>query len=165
LNNYFTRERLECDGFVGWRTFDDLRSDRLAAVPQEGGVYVVVRSSLKEPAFLEANPGGRFKGRDPTVDSAALQANWVNGAEVVYIGKANSLKRRLGEFERFGGGGPIGHWGGRLIWQLADSGGLLVAWKPTPGRDSKAVETKLIADFREIFGKPPFANEPHLLGR
>jgi hypothetical protein len=48
----------------------------------------------------------------------ALIANWVDGAEVVYIGKADQLKRRLTQFADFGGGKPIGHWGGRLIWQL-----------------------------------------------
>jgi hypothetical protein len=52
-----------------------------------------------------------------------------------------------------------------LIWQLADSVELRVAWKPTAGLDPKHVEGKLISEFREIYGKPPFANDPQLLGR
>jgi hypothetical protein len=75
-----------------------------------GGVYIVCRAN-SEPAFLDANPSGRFKGRDPSVSNEALRANWVDGAEVVYLGKANSLRRRLREFARFGEGEPIGHWG------------------------------------------------------
>jgi hypothetical protein len=156
---------LEDAGFVGWLTFDELRAAKLNEVPAAGGVYVVWRAAADRPEFLETNPGGRFKRRDPTVTQDALQANWVDGAEVVYIGKANSLKRRLGEFERFGAGAPIGHWGGRLIWQLADSVMLCVAWKSTPGLDPKQVEGKLIGEFRQLYGKPPFANDPHLLGR
>jgi hypothetical protein len=79
--------------------------------------------------------------------------------------KANSLRRRLREFARFGAGEPIGHWGGRLIWQLQDSTALQVAWKETPGRIPRAIEAEMIAAFRVEFAKPPFANEPHRLGR
>ena len=135
----FTRKRLQHDGFVGWMTFDQLRQDRVAAVPEEGGVYVVARANPDKPAFLDTNPAGRFKGRNPTVDAATLEANWVDAAEVVYIGKANSLKRRLREFQRFGSGAPIGHWGGRLIWQLAASVELQVAWKPAVTDDPRAL--------------------------
>jgi hypothetical protein len=93
-----------------------------------------------------------------------LSANWVSDAEVVYIGKANNLRRRLKEFAKFGAGHKIGHWGGRLIWQLEESHALLVAWKETPGRDPELVETELIAQFRAAYGQPPFANDPHRLG-
>jgi hypothetical protein len=68
------------------------------------------------------------------------------------------------QFAAFGAGKPIGHWGGRLIWQLADSDKLLVAWKETPGEVPRNVETDLITEFRNHYGKPPFANDPHLLG-
>lgn len=122
--------------------------------------------------FLERSIAGHFKGRDPTVDAQALAANWVPGAATLYIGMADwrkrgkhPLRKRLQEFARIGAGEAVGHWGGRLIWQLADSDQLLVAWKGTPHRIPKAVEDALIADFRDAFGKPPFANDPHLLGR
>jgi hypothetical protein len=83
----FARARLEKAGFIGWLTFDELRAE-LNEVPAGEGVYVVWRAAADQPEFLDANPGGRFKGRDPTVGEDALQANWVDGAEVVYIGKA-----------------------------------------------------------------------------
>ncbi len=159
----FSRKALEAGGFHGWVTFGELEEALRSEVSEGGGIYVVVREGGAAD-YLDANPGGRFKGRDPTVTEEALLANWVDDAEVVYIGKANNLRRRLAEYMRFGRGAPIGHWGGRLIWQLADSSELLVAWKETPGQVPKDVETALIARFRGAYGKPPFANEPHRLG-
>jgi hypothetical protein len=143
-------------------TFAEL-ADRLLNFTQAGGVYVVPRNG-GEPDFLAVNNGGRFKGRDPSVSRDALRANWVVGASVIYIGKADNLKRRLWELMRFGAGEPVGHWGGRLIWQLADSDSLLVAWAETPGQVPREVESTMITAFWAAWGKPPFANEPHRLG-
>lgn len=159
----WSRASLETEGFLGWVSFADLatRPDQVEPI---GGVYVVFRT-YSEPSFLTVNPGGRFKGRDPSVSEDALKDNWVDDAEIIYIGKADNLRRRLREYVRFGRGEPIGHWGGRLIWQLEDSADLLVAWRETPGRVPRDVETQMISAFRAVFGKPPFANDPHRLGR
>jgi hypothetical protein len=158
----WTRSELELSGFEGWITFAGLAGP-LGQLTSAGGVYLVFRSG-GEPRFLLANPGGRFKGRDPSISDDALRANWVTGAEILYIGKADNLRRRLREYARFGEGAPIGHWGGRLIWQLEDSAELLVAWRETPGLVPRDVEAEMIAAFRAEFGKPPFANDPHRLG-
>lgn len=160
----FSRRALVTEGFTGWMSFAQVRAE-IDSVPSSGGVYVVMRPSSEVPSFLASNPAGRFKGNDPTVPAEALRANWVDGAEVVYIGKADQLRRRLRQFADFGAGKPIGHWGGRLIWQLADSQRLLLAWNETPGRVPHVVEAAMIADFRIVYSKPPFANEPHRLGR
>lgn len=162
-NSAFERSALIERGFVGWASFAHLRNTD--ACPDVCGVYVVARSALTEPAFVNQSCGGWFKGRDPTVTAAELRANWVSDATIVYIGKANNIRRRLREFAKFGAGQNIGHWGGRLIWQLADSDELVVAWMPTPGRDPLVVEAGLIMEFRSLYGKPPFANEPHRLGQ
>lgn len=114
--------------------------------------------------FAERSCGGWFKGKDPTVTLDALAANWVDDAQVVYIGKADQLNRRLKQYADFGSGKPIGHWGGRLIWQLPSIDCLLIAWKETPGRVPVDVEAELITQFRRAYGKPPFANDPHRLG-
>lgn len=162
MTTQFTRPNLLANCFVGWVTFNQLlKSD---PCPDVGGVYVVVRPDLATPRFLDRNCGGWFKDRNPTVGLDRLKANWVADAEVIYIGKASNIRRRLREFAKFGAGHKIGHWGGRLIWQLEESGRLLVAWKTTPGLDPLACEAQLIAQFRADFGKPPFANAPHMLG-
>jgi len=126
----------------------------------------VITYTMEKPVnFAEQCCGGWFKGKNPTVTQDSLIANWVDDAEVVYIGKADQLMRRLRQFADFGAGKPVGHWGGRLIWQLANIDRLLVAWKETPDRNPIEVEADLISEFRQAYGKPPFANDPHRLGR
>jgi len=159
----FTRRDLEDAGFVGWLRFGKLRAD--GKCPATGGVYVVTYGGRGPTEYPIASCGGWFKGRDPSVSKEALVANWVEGAQVVYIGKADQLRRRLRQFANFGAGRPVGHWGGRLIWQLPNVAELRVAWKETPGRIPIDVEAELIQLFRTVYGKPPFANDPHRLGR
>jgi hypothetical protein len=155
----FSRARLKQEGFAGFMTFAELRSGGLATVPSSGGVYLVYREDTGEPVFLEENPGGRFKGQDPTELVDTLSAKWVPEAKVIYIGKGDSLRRRVKQFADFGAGKPIGHWGGRYIWQLADSGDLVVAWREAQtGEKAAAAEQALVARFKNCYERLPFAN-------
>lgn len=153
---------IDLSGFTGWVPFAQLPD---AGVPAKAGVYVVVRPSDEPPSFLDVSPAGHFKGKDPTVPVAELAALWVPGERIVYIGKANlspdgtrHLRKRLDEFGKFGAGVPIGHSGGRRIWQLADHDELLVGWRVTDDADAAKAETKMLADFRTHYGRLPFAN-------
>jgi hypothetical protein len=67
----FTRDSLMRKGFAGFVTFEELRT-RLAEVPSEGGVYIVLRENGAPAEFRDVNPGGRFKGRDPTVGASGF---------------------------------------------------------------------------------------------
>jgi len=150
----FTRPALEKAGFSGFIRFADLSSTR---PPDLEGIYVVYREGDALPTFGQTSVGGWFKGKDPTVEIRKLEEKWVPGAPVVYIGKAGSLRKRLDQFRRFGGGQAIGHWGGRYLWQCEDVGEYLVAWLPTqvPARE---VEMQMISRFEAIYGRKPFAN-------
>lgn len=160
LPTQFDRDGLAAAGFTGWQTWAYLRSNDCRQVPRAPAVYVVYRDTDGFPDFLHANPGGHFKGKDPTVTHGELYSNWVSGAHVVYIGKADLADRRLKQFGRFGAGEPVGHWGGRLIWQLADSSALRVAWHTiTWSEDARAYEKRLLAHFAAHHGgERPFAN-------
>jgi len=156
----FTRNGLEAAGFKGFVAFKDIDVHRL---PPEPGVYAVLRESETRPVFLDANPAGWFKGLDPTVPVAELEAAWPEGAQCVYIGKANSLRRRITQFRQYGDGRPVGHQGGRRIWQLADADDYILAWLPTSGVDPEDVEGDLIRAFVAEYGQKPIGNRT--LGR
>ena len=160
LPRSFARHDLEACGFAGWRTWDELRASNFSAVPVGPAVYVIYRPATVNPSFLDANPGGRFKGKDPTVSADLLRATWVRDCAVVYVGKADVASRRLKQFARFGAGEPVGHWGGRYIWQLADSEDLLVAWHAISWDElARDYEKRLLAHFASQHnGARPFAN-------
>ena len=61
----FSKVSLEADGFAGWLSFPEARAS--GAIPTSGGVYVVTHAPRAPVAFLTQNPGGRVKGRNPTV--------------------------------------------------------------------------------------------------
>ncbi len=160
LPTSFARADLEAAGFAGWRTWDQLRASAFKAIPTGPAAYVIYRQATTAPAYLEANPGGRSKQRDPSVEPDLLARNWVVGSHVIYIGKADNAERRLSQFARFGAGEPVVDWGGRYIWQLAGSGDLLVAWHTVTWEETaRAYEKRLLAHFADLHGGVrPFAN-------
>ncbi|MET4098583.1 hypothetical protein ABIB37_000820 [Agrococcus sp. UYP10] len=151
----WTREQLRHDGFGGFVSWAAMERSH---IPAEAGVYVVLRDPGTTADFLEASAGGWFKGRNPSARPDVLAAAWVEAADILYIGKATSLRNRLWAYRQFGDGRPVGHWGGRYIWQLTDSQALVVAWRPTPDESPRDVERRMIADFVQSYGRRPFAN-------
>ena len=151
-------------GFDGFETVKQLWGGSRAAIPGSPGVYLFVRDDPSPPAFLATGTGGHFKQRDPNVPVARLRDEWVDDALVVYIGQSGSgssgtLKRRIAQMLRFGQGVPVGHWGGRLVWQLCDAERLQVCWRALHGDDPRTVEAEWIGVFKSLYGgKRPFAN-------
>lgn len=156
----WTIARLQEAGFEGFGKIADLTPSDIPTAP---GVYVVARVSGSDPTFLESSPAGHFKGKDPTAAIIVLKQRWVQNTDVIYIGKATAgrtarrgLRARLDEYLRFGAGQPIGHWGGRYIWQLQDSSELLVGWRQS--NEPTELETEMIREFATLYGVLPFAN-------
>ena len=161
--NFNDIKEIKKEGFVGFKTMHELFADS-SQLPSTKGVYFVLNLDNKSPSFLQVGTGGHFKGKNPNISLEELKSNWINKALVVYIGKAGSdsssatLKSRLKQYFGFGQGKDIGHWGGRLIWQLAASPNLVVCWKQLANEDPRAYESQLIRDFVTQFGNRPFAN-------
>lgn len=162
------RQSLKRDGFTGFRPIADLDINR---IPQKPGIFAVLRpedntpNGTPSPQFLAKSTAGIFKKKDPTLKPEALDAEWVDGADVLYVGKAGpgskgnrGLRRQIQEFVDFGRGKPPGHWDGRLIWQLAAAHRLVIAWKELPVEQLAAAEAGYHAAFVEEYGRLPYAN-------
>jgi len=150
-------------GFVGFLSIGELILNS-SVLPEKRGVYCIINSLDCKPNFLESGCGGYFKGKNPNLSLSALSYNWVDGAIVIYIGKAGgqnkkaTLRSRLRQYLKFGQGKPVGHWGGRLIWQLKNPSSLIICWKDLPDQEPREYEAELIKQFISKFGKRPFAN-------
>ena len=162
MRDTFSAELLAERGFQGFIPFDQLD---LQQVPAGPGVYAVLRNPQYEHVAAPHSVGGWFKGKDPSVQLDILDARLLAATEALYLGKAGAgatgkrgLRKRIHELARFGRGEPVGHWGGRYIWQVSNSPKLLIAWLPVPDRAASIVEDELLDEFFVIHGQLPFAN-------
>ena len=150
---------LKSAGIFSDEAMADMELDR-------AGVYMVVRTDDTDPVFVPEGSGGHFKERNPNVSVDELRTNWVKDTCVVYIGKAGgnssraTLRKRISQYIRFGSGEPVGHWGGRYIWQLEDADNLLFCWCAARElEDAEETESELIENFKSRYdGHRPFAN-------
>jgi hypothetical protein len=146
------------------RGFQGLKAISLQDITERAGIYKILRPSLEPPSFLPRSPAGWFKGKDPTASQDDLQAKWVPGAQIIYIGKAGgesqdaTLRSRIKALLDFGKRRPVAHWGGRYIWQLTDAADLIICWETCEAEDPSVVEKRLLADFKKKHGRLPFAN-------
>ncbi len=161
--NFNDVNSLKENGFTGFKSVNELWNNR-SDIPKERGVYLVLNPNSQNPGFINPGVGGFFKNRNPNVPIEELKRNFVPASLVTYIGKAGSttgnatLHSRLGQYLRFGQGKKVGHWGGRLIWQLENHPDLLLCWKPTPGEEPRDLERNFISSFINQFSMLPFAN-------
>lgn len=155
---------LEAGGFSGLLTVRQLHDEGCLSIPNEPGVYAVVRESLAAPRFRSRSRAPLWRGMDPTRPVEELRERWVAGAQVLYFGRAcgpgvrSLLRQRVKRYLRFGHGRVVAHWGGRFVWQLEDADDLLVAWKPTGDVDPRNVEAGMQQRFSAHYGRLPFAN-------
>lgn len=167
----YTRAGLQAAYFKGFVPLKDLlRSDVLGLPekPDVEGVYVVLRSSSTTPDFIEDD---HPKRRIPVMSTDQVRARWpAENFEILYIGKAplrgregerrKGLANRMRELQQYGFAGGTNHFGGRLIWRLADRNRLLICWKCVPQGTAADVESLMIAGFKASNTRqvPPFAN-------
>ena len=153
---------ISLDGFSEPVSIGTLHETRCSAVPQDPGIYLIERDSDGVPEFLQKSTGGAFKKKDPSCLPEFVRDKWVQGARVVYVGKAagrKGLQRRLDDLVAFGYGKAVGHWGGRLLWHLPEREKLLVRWRTCSASEADPAETAAIAHFKAVYGgKRPFAN-------
>lgn len=158
-----TVEDIKEQRFVGFMKISDLMRDS-SKIPDKPGVYMVLYTGSGTPTFIDPGTGGLHKDLNPNVSSSVLVKNWVKETVVIYIGKAGgtdyhtTLSKRLKDYLRFGKGAKVGHYGGRLIWQIKASGDLVICWKTMISGEPRNIEAELINEFILQYKKRPFAN-------
>lgn len=145
-------------GFKGFIKVKDLR-DNFESIPKCSGVYMVLNPNMEKFSFLEIGTGGFFKGKNPNVDISVLNDRWIDNTIVIYIGQTGStLRKRIGDYIKFGQNKPIGHWGGRYIWQIKDAESLIFCWMKVDNIAPSIIEEQLLQDFKNKYLHLPFAN-------
>jgi hypothetical protein len=168
-------ENIVKQGFTGCVKVSDLQTIKGAyeQIPDEAGVYFILRLAQSEAEFLILNPSriyGKHKEK-PHLHSFPVQIlqkkfEKVKTSVVVYIGKAGgkesgaTLRSRLKEYMDAGltTKGSNSHSGGRAIWQLKDSADLLICWKASHKDDAEDLERTLLKQFKSLYGSLPLAN-------
>lgn len=158
------REQLIKCGFKGFKAVRELMNS-CKDIPKEMGVYVILHEKNDHPVILDKRPFDCQEEKYPSYSKAELENEWVEGAHIVYIGKAGGfdkkthLHKRLRAYIGFGKGKKVAHGGGRSIWQLINALDLVVCWKVITDEEPSDVEHKMIAEFKAAHsGKRPFAN-------
>lgn len=150
---------------------ESLREEMLK-IPKMSGVYfVIIPPIFNLESFIYPGTGGYYKGNDPNIPIEDLKDKWVKGADILYIGRAGGvrangkpyttdLKTRIRTLLNFGNmNDKAAHWGGRYLWQYANSRELLVYWYVCKDDENAVLlEKRLINDFKGQYGKIPFAN-------
>lgn len=156
----WTSAELAVNGFTGFVPFA-----RVSEASDLPGVYVVLRIATTPPIFRPTSSVKPRQGRLGAVGIDTLEGRWIQDCQVMNIGKAggtsigSTLKCRLEEYRATGAGSSSKHQGGRYIWQLADRDQLLVCWKVVLDVEPRAVEKRMLQQFRyEHGGRLPFAN-------
>lgn len=161
--NIENNDSIKESGFKGFRKISELQINA-ALIPKVKGVYLVMQPESNKVEFVEKGTGGFFKDKNPNVAINELQNNWIEGAQIVYIGKAGgsgkvaTLNSRLKQYLNFGQRKKVGHWGGRYIWQIKNINNYTICWKELPNDEPRTVEIKLLELFRQKFNNLPFAN-------
>lgn len=160
MRTMFTRAHVESLGFTGFVPASSLRASRCREIPGIPGVYAVLRDGEDPPVFLNESVGGWFKDNDPTVRVHVLKQRWLADSPVLYIGKAGtSLRTRVRALVDYGGGRPVGHQGGRYLWQVVGCDSFVVAWRLA--ENARALESNLLDEFVSAHGQLPYANLSH----
>ena len=123
-------------------------------------MHLVSNPTQEKPEFLNKSVGGHFKGKEPTVNLKCMEKNRGDDAEILYVGRTikpnRTLHNRVSELISFGSGKRVGHWGGRLIWQLKNHDELLICW--LTHKDPVEMRKKIIREFKFKYKALPFAN-------
>lgn len=129
--------------------------EKLSKVPQVSGIYKVLKPDyMKDVQFQDA----QFKNHIHNVSSNVAKAKYdsTQNTDVLYIGKAENLNRRLSQYVRFGLNKCTVHKGGRFVFAIKNWGELKIQYITCDSPRER--EKQELESFKNKNGTLPFAN-------
>ncbi len=150
---------LHCLGELVARA-DSAGSASWTDLPKRSGVYIVSWPLEEQPSF-RPNTGDAYYA--VPADRYALQMKWERihahyPTDILYIGKADSIKSRVRLLARFGAGRARSHHGGEWMWQIDGIGNALLTVQSCPPGMHHGFENWLLERFHHEHGDYPLAN-------
>lgn len=141
-------------------TFRELYEQKLyKELPTCGGIYKILLPENFE--FIIKSTTDAVDGKPPkSVDELTAKWNKIRNHDdrIVYIGKADNLRRRIRQYTKHGYGEAKNHTGGRAIWQLENNKELLIEIVPSD-LEPEYLESLLLDEYYLTHNNTlPFAN-------
>lgn len=134
---------------------------RIKELPDTCGIYIIVAPKDKKIEFISSSTAPEtYKGNNLLYGSITLQEKFNNGdKEILYIGKTTcreGLRKRLGNYIKYGYGHEVTHRGGRALWQIKNSGDLTVYYYEC--ENASELKRKLLKEYKNKYNVLPVAN-------
>lgn len=129
-------------------------------IPKESGVYITFLPNEIEIHF-NREPCKAIHTQVTSIAELKDKWNKINkdvNTDILYIGKADNLKKRVSELVRFGAGRAKNHVGGEWLWQVNNIMHAKIMLIPCPHGKQLAFEKYLLNQFVKEHKILPLAN-------
>ncbi len=144
----------------------ELHSGFINIIPEQAGIYYVEIPSGFELIVMNETDGLKKVGKKKPfkvyykedMEHWLVQYKINSKNKILYVGKADNLKKRLEEYINFGYGVETHHFhsGGRAIWYLKNNKSLLISYElcdNPPKKEAEQIDRHILK-----YGEKPFAN-------
>lgn len=148
--------------FSKFETIEELYNCKNKNIPNEAGVYVVVKPKDMDLVFINNTTAlNEYNGKNMLYSADILKAKYEKTDKIIlYIGKAgganNRLKQRIRQLVKYGYKEGSNHRGGRAMWQIENNKKLIVGYFVCDKPEKEKQE--LLLDYKIRYGEFPVAN-------
>ncbi len=156
-----SRQHLVAYGFQGFTKLCFLQEAFLKQVPEQPGLFAILRKDDADPGFLELPEARALPPSAWRIDTASLRSRWIVDASVLYLGEASQASREHSLRDAIRQlcwpskhqTSPLTRHG-QLVWYVRGSQEFEAAWCVAPTHSFD----QLLEEFEGAHGAVPFAN-------
>jgi len=144
--------------FDNYCLIKSLYENHCTEIPKKKGLYIVIKPVEIAAVFCEETVAiAKFKGKSMLYDVADLEEKFKRSdQEILYIGSAINLYKRIKQLIDYGYNGKTGHRGERTLWQMENYKkfklGLLQCEDPI------SEKKKFLQEYFQVYDVLPVAN-------